>query len=90
MSYLGLIILTTIFEIRAIAAEQSHQGLIPGLKNAMKPRFHIRREVSWENLWKPLFAMAWMKYEFIESLAGFPSLLDHSRHVWSLKTLLIR
>lgn len=82
--------MTTIFEVRAIAAEQSYQVLIPGLKNAMKPRFHIRHEVSWENLWKPLFAMAWMKYEFIESLAAFPSILDHSRHVWSLKTLLIR
>lgn len=87
ISHVGLIILTTVFEVRATAAEQSYQVLILGLKNVMKPSFHILHEVSWESLWKPLFATAWMKYELRELLAAFPSLLDRSSHGWSLKTL---
>lgn len=88
ISCLGIKTLTLTFEVRATATEQqAHQLLTPGLDNLRKPSFHIHHEASWENLWKLPFAVSWMQKELTELLTAFPSLLDHSRHMWSPKAL---
>lgn len=61
LSCLGIKILTTRFEVRVTAAEQSRHLLILGLKNPMQPSFHIRPEASWEKLWKLFFAVSRVK-----------------------------